>query len=391
MPKTHTLKPGSLLNAAEVTKPITPVHIPAPDLLDLVRTHLPGDIGTSAMYSICGSLSIRIARLAGMVASGLAADLRSSDTTIDSFNDAMSFLDEINAAAITFEEAGIERRPMIQNLRELISFKHAADDYLMTLVTAAGMRKTDWKSSIELAGEPMPVDKWMLDMQWDKYIAQTNNKPVMTRTQYDAMTQVQFGGQRAQWLKHVHSVENIIELADTGYAIEFDALDVRTQLSLLNSYATAARLTKFEASCYKRAMMLRTGPMQYAADVAMHKSFVDACELATHHKRYANQGEQLVARPEPHPAKAPVLRKDKSPVANYVEQVAKSVDEQTKLDQAAAAKKRKSRAKADTLKTVKEAIQAEPLTLKQEHAAIAVALTASVGVAPDLATIPNDL
>ena len=91
---THTVTKGTMNSFT---------FVPAPDLLELVATHLPGESGIAVMYSITGSLNLRIARLAGMVANSLAADYRKVGENIDSYNDAMSHLGIVANAAKAVE------------------------------------------------------------------------------------------------------------------------------------------------------------------------------------------------------------------------------------------------------------------------------------------------
>lgn len=278
---TRTLPTGSMNSK--------PTFVPAPDLLDLVSTHLPGESGIAVMYSITGSLSLRIARLAGMVANSLAADYRKLGENIDSYNDAMSHLEIVTNATKQFHEAGNDRIDMTESLTQLISYKHSADDYLATLVSASKMRVTNWADSLVMAAEPMPVDQWKLDMQWDTYLTQCAGKPKLTRAQYDVLTQRELTGGRATWASHVSAVINIIDVADNGYAIDFDDLDRRTQLSLLTSYATPERMARFNTSIIKRGR----SAFQVDSEIRLHESFVQACVLALTHHRYASMEDNL--------------------------------------------------------------------------------------------------
>lgn len=286
---THTLKPGTMTN---------PVIIPNPSLIDLVRKCLPGDLGIPVMYSITGSLTFRAGRLAGMIANGLAADVRNDEQhrdTIDSYNDAMSYLNVLSAAEQWFNDAGGQRQDMIKNLSDLLHFRRTANDYLATLVGEDKLPTVNWADTLRMVGEPAPIDGWKLDYEWKAYTESGDADPQMTRAEYDMLTTRELSGQRAAWAKHVGTVENIITLADHNDAIDFHQLDLQTQLSLLMSYATPERMAKFRASVMKRA---RT---RWEADAGIrhHASFVEHCRLAGTHHRYANIGDKTTPAVKP--------------------------------------------------------------------------------------------
>jgi hypothetical protein len=343
---THQVKTG------DMTKSII---IPHPDLLDLIKKFLPAEAGVAVMFSVTGGLAFRIGRLAGMVANGFASDLRNCDEpygkadswankrdgigSIDTYNDAMSHLDSLEAAAQSFEEAGGTRRSMCDDLSKLLHYKRTCDDYLVSLMGESKAPVTNWLSTLDAVAKPAPVDHWKLDHLWVCYLSETGNKPLMTRQEYDVLNVRELSGQHAAWGKHVSSVMNIIDLADRGDAIEFDKLDVQTQLSLLNSYATPERLAKFRASIMKRAR----SAFEFDATLRLHVAFVEACHLATTHHRYANIGDKLVPKIEPTGKPVPSLRKDNSPVGKFVAQVGESVEKEAKLDAKASKAKPKAR------------------------------------------------
>mgnify|MGYP006895928233 FL=1 len=274
------------------------ICIPNPDLLDLVKKYLPGEAGISVMYSITGSLSLRAARLAGMVANGLASDIRESEhnrDTITTYNDAMSFLDVQAAAEKWFDEAGGVRQDMCRDLTQVLAYKKVADDYLVTLLGPDKMRVTNWVDTLTMAGEPMPVDAWKLDYLWKEYTTSSDADLLMTREEYDVLNIRELSGVRATWAKHLNAVLNVLETADRLESIEFFALDTKLQLSLLNSYATPERMAKFRASIMKRAR----SAFEFDANVRLHKGFVEACRLATTHHRYAKVGDAMVPKVEP--------------------------------------------------------------------------------------------
>jgi hypothetical protein len=316
-----------------------PITIPVPDLLDLVKTYLPGDTGIPVMYSITGGLAFRAARLAGMIANALASDIRndtSGRTSIDSYNDAMSHLDALESAAISFEEAGSTRRNMCDDLTKLLHYKRAADDYTVTIMGESKAPVTDWHSTLDVASKPAPIDMWKLDHLWALYLDQCKGYPLMNRAEYDMLNTRELSGQDATWRNHKQAVMNIIDIADRGDSIDFYQLDLQTQLSLLNSYATPERLAKFRAAAMRRAR----NPFEFDASLRLHTAFVKACERATHHHRYANIGDKtIVAKREPMPIKVPALRKDNSPVGKYIDRVNESLDKEAELD--AKASKRK--------------------------------------------------
>ena len=286
---THTLKSGTMTN---------PVIIPNPSLIDLVRKCLPGDLGIPVMYSITGSLAFRAGRLAGMIANGLAADVRNDELhrdTIDTYNDAMSYLNVIEAAEQWFNDAGGQRQDMIKNLSALLHFRRTACDYLATLVGEDKLPVLNWGDTLRMVGEPAPIDGWKLDYEWKAYTESGDADPQMTRAEYDMLTTRELSGQRAAWAKHVGTVENIITLADHNDAIDFHQLDLQTQLSLLMSYATPERMAKFRASVMKRA---RT---RWEADAGIrhHAAFVEHCRLASTHHRYANVGDKTTPAVKP--------------------------------------------------------------------------------------------
>lgn len=304
------------------------VCIPNPDLLDLVKKYLPGEAGISVMYSITGSLALRAARLAGMVANGLASDIRESEHNRDSittYNDAMSFLDVQSTAEQWFNDAGGVRQDMCNDLTQLLAYKHVADDYLVTLLGPDKRTATNWVDTLTMAGEPMPVDAWKLDYLWKEYTTGPDADPQMSRAEYDVLNIRELSGVRAAWAKHIGAVMNVLETADKLESIEFFALDAKLQLSLLNSYATPERLQKFRASIMKRAR----SAFQFDADLRLHKGFVEACRLATTHHRYAKVGDALVPAKEPVPttpkqiAAANKVRNDQGP---YKELIAESVN-----------------------------------------------------------------
>lgn len=365
-----------------------PKFVPAPDLLDLVSIHLPGEAGIAVMYSITGSLSLRIARLAGMVANSLAADYRKLGENIDSYNDAMSHLGIVENAAKSFAEAGSDRTDMTSSLTQLISYKHSADDYLATLVGASKMRVTNWADSLVMAAEPMPVDQWKLDLQWNTYVTQCGgvDKTKLTRTQYDVLTQRELSGGRAIWASHVASVINIIEIADNGYAIDFDDLDKRTQLSLLTSYATPERLAKFTTSVLKRGR----SAFQVDSEIRLHESFVAACALALTHHRFASMEDNLGAtaytphRRAPEAESKEALRTTKQQVARAKERAKLGLHTDMivtvhNAETVAIEKMRLEKLTAKTEPKPKRAPKPKPLTA-----------LADIGQL-DLATTPNDL
>lgn len=354
MSKTHTNVPT--------------ICIPHPDLLDIVKKYLPGEAGIPVMYSITGGLALRAARLAGMVANGLASDIRENDKTRDSittYNDAMSFLDVEGAAAKWFDDAGGVRRDMCANLTQLLHYKRTCDDYMVALMGETKAPQTNWIDSLTMAGEPMPVDAWKLDYLWKEYTQAADADPQMTRTEYDLLNIRELSGQRAQWLKHISSVLQVIEHADKGDSIEFYALDTQTQLSLLNSYATPERLAKFRASAMKRAR----SAFEFDATFRLYKAFVEACRLATTHHRYAKVGDAMVPRIEPKTttpkeiAAATKARANRGVHAEYI-------------DQAIDAEKRAAIANTLALKRKPKAKVVKQEDLKKEL---------------DLANQPNDL
>lgn len=286
MTKTHTLAAGSMNKTA---------IIPNPNLLDLVKKNLPGDAGIPVMYSITGSLAFRIARLAGMVANALASDLRKSEDGIDSYNDAMSLLDVQGAADHAFAEAGFERQDMITNLRQLLSYRATCNDYLASLVGESRLPATIWADTLRMAAEPAPIDGWKLDYEWEAYKEQCAGNTLVTRKEYDLLTTRELSGQRAAWGKHIATVLAVIESASTDKPIDFFALDLRTQLNLLGSYATPERMAKFRASVMKRARS------RFDADsgIRLHQAFVDDCAAAMLHHRYNTVGDKMVQRVEP--------------------------------------------------------------------------------------------
>lgn len=269
------------------------VIIPNPDLLDILKHNLPGETGVSALYSINGGLAFRIARLAGITATALASDSRKADQGIDSWNDAMSYFDTLEAAQESFVYAGAERVSMIDNLRNLISYKRSITDYMTSVMGESKVPVTVWADAIVMAGEPMPIERWKLDYEWESYLA--SGQALMTREEYDMLTIRELTGQRAAWAKHVDIVNNFIAAADNGDSIEFFQLDLRTQLSLLMSYATPERMAKFRTSIMKR------GRDRFSVDAAirLHQKFVDDCRLAATHQRYAALGDALVPKAEP--------------------------------------------------------------------------------------------
>lgn len=284
---THSLPKGSMSTQQRT--------IPNPDLLDLVKRNLPGEAGIGVMYSITGSLSFRIARLAGMVAHALASDVRKAEPGIDSYNDSMSFLDTQEAAEQAFAEAGFDRQDMITGLRQLLAYRLSANDYLASLVGEDKLPITNWADTLKLAAEPAPIDKWKLDYEWETYTEGADADPQMSRAEYDLLTTRELSGQRAAWARHIDTVHAVIEAASTHAAIDFFQLDVRTQLSLLSAYATPERMAKFRASVMKRA---RTR-FEADAGIRLHKAFVSDCQLATLHHRYANVGDKMVSKVEP--------------------------------------------------------------------------------------------
>lgn len=314
---THTVTKGTMSN-------LTTAIIPNPELLDLVKKHLPGEAGIGVMYSITGGLSFRAARLAGMIANGLAADIRNDPTrdAIDTYNDAMSYLDEMSAAEQWFNNAGGVRQDMTRNLCDLLHYYRTCTDYLATLVGEDRLPVKNWADILRQVGEPAPIEKWKLDYEWKEYTESGDADPQMTRDEYDLLTTRELQGQRATWLKHISAVENIIALADAGATIEFHQLDKQTQFSLLMSYATPERMAKFRTSVMKRART-RFGA---DADIRMHKAFVEACRLASTHHRYANLGDKLTPSVQPASPSAKQIavqikaRNDKGVYAEYIDQ-----------------------------------------------------------------------
>lgn len=278
-----------------VTPSNNSIFIPAPDLLDIVKRWLPGEEAISVMYSITGSLALRCARLAGIVANALAADERARTNNIDSYNDVMSYLSTLKAAQLAFEEAGSERLDLTISLRQLLSYKRTCDDYMVSIMGESKMRATNWADSLATAGEPMPVDQWKLDYLWTTYQVECNNSPLMTRAEYDVLNVRELSGQRAAWAKHIDTVLQFIDVADNGATIEFGQLDKRTQVSLLTSYATPERLAKFRASVMKRAR----SAFKFDAEYRLHSGFVEACRIALTHHRYADVSESIKAIKEP--------------------------------------------------------------------------------------------
>lgn len=348
MSKNHTVAKGTMSTVA---------IIPNPDLLDLVKKNLPGDAGIPVMYSITGSLAFRVARLAGMVANAMAADLRKAEDGIDSYNDAMSCLDVQGAAANAFMEAGFERQDMITNLRQLLAYRQTANEYLATLVGESKLPVTIWADTLRMAAEPAPIDNWKLDYEWETYTAQCGDeKPLMTRKEYDVLTTRELSGQRSAWAKHISVVEAVIEAASTEEAIEFFKLDKLTQLNLLNSYATPERMAKFRASVMKRARS------RFDADsgIRLHQAFVNDCQAATLHHRYANVGDKTttaVAPAQPTPkeiAQRIKQRAEKGLHADYIDQAIdaeKRAHAQAKSDGKKAAKAKRVSHKAEPAPT----------------------------------------
>lgn len=332
--------------------------IPNPDLLDLVAKNLPGENGIGVMYSITGSLSFRVARLAGMVANALASDARKVSGGIDSYNDAMSFLDTQSATEEAFAEAGFERQDMITSLRQLLSYRVAANDYLATLVGEDKLPATNWADTLQMASEPAPIDKWKLDYEWETYTTGPDADPQMTRAEYDTLTTRELSGQRASWSRHIATVHAVIDAASTGASIDFCMLDVRTQLSLLSAYATPERMAKFRASVMKRAR----SRFEADAGIRLHKAFVEDCQRATLHHRYANVGDKMVPKVEPMPKKVAARDYPHKDLIEESKDAAHRASVQRRLDLAAPAKKSKRQAKvapaphADLLNAPNDAI-----------------------------------
>lgn len=285
---TRTLPAGSMSKS---------IFIAAPDLLDLVKHHLPGDNGTSACFSIVGGLSFRIAGLAGMVANALAADIRAESGGIDSYNSAMADLDEAQAAQQNFLEAGLDRRDMCKNLSDLLAYKHNWDDYLAQLV-GDRYRPTNWVETLTLVAQPRTVDQWSIDDEWNTYLEQLNGAaPEMDKAEFDVLSIAALQGPRAAWTQHTNAVLNVLHAADRGNTIEFMALDTRTQFNLLAKYGSPEQYNKFRINI-KKSMMGRS-PMEILGRIALYKGFSAACTLATTHHRYAALNETKIAPAEP--------------------------------------------------------------------------------------------
>lgn len=292
----HTLPTGSMTKLPE-TQP-RPKNLPTPDLLALVQYYLPGSDGIGAMYSIVGTLPIRIARIAGMLANAVSSDIRAKSPTLDSYNDVMAELGTAQAAAQAFEQAGFERTDLVQSLTDLHEFNNTCRDYLTSLLpqptvrkgekTEPAVRPIDWLTAIEWAGAARPADQWVLDREWKILMQQTGGKPLCTRAQYDAANNAKYGSQKQEWTKHAAAVLNFIELGMSEYGRDFDELDPRTQLSLLNKYSSPAQMEKFTISCTKRAMRAQNGGLGLEADLRLHETFVRECLAATKHPIYAH-------------------------------------------------------------------------------------------------------
>lgn len=294
MSRTHTVTNNAISQ---------PVIIPHPDLLDLVKHYLPGDTAVPVLYSIQGSLNFRIARLAGMIANALASDERARGGGIDSFNDHMSFLDQAEHAAHAFNQAGADRKPMIESLRELTAYRQSVNDYFASKLGETKIPVTDWASTISMAGEPMPPDQSQLNLRWKIYVAQCaaqKTEPLITRKQYDDQSIIALSGKRQSWASHVASVMNIIDAATSGQAIEFFQLDKRTQLSLLMKYAAPSANDR-QAIADQVIKQARRGTTEFEMEATMRLryAFADACLLASTHPRYATEGDQLTEAVKP--------------------------------------------------------------------------------------------
>lgn len=270
---------------------------PAPDLLDLIKNTLPGQDGVAILYSLLGSLELRIARLAGITANAIVSDVRSEESCLDSYNDLMYSLRGAELAAEWFDKAGgTHRGELCKDLTQLIGFHHLVYDHTSSVVGGKNMRVVNWLDSIERAAEPRPVEQWKLDHMWAIYVEECNGDPTMTRSEYDLLCTRELTGNKAAWAKHAASIENIITAADEDKHVDFGLLSVQTQHALLTSYATPERLSRLRSSIMKRAR----SAFEFDASFRLHRAFVDACKFALTHRRYANiNQDQPAVQPAP--------------------------------------------------------------------------------------------
>lgn len=315
---THTIPSGSMAKT---------IFVAAPDLLDLVRKWLPGDAGTSAMFSITGGLAFRCASLAGMVANGLAADMRTQSNGLDSYNECMANLDEVQAANLAFQDAGLERKDMCESLTKLLAFKRTCDDYLAQLV-GDRYRPTNWLETFTMVAQPRAVDQWMIDDEWNTYIEQLDGKePEMQKDEFDKLSRAALEGPRALWSKHVGAVFNILEAADSGGSMDFYGLDKRTQFSMLTKYGSPEQLGKFRINV-KKSMMGRP-PMEILGRISLYKAFSAGCALATTHPRYndLNGSTKEAVKPKTvTPTEIAAGTKARADVGKHAEYIAESVN-----------------------------------------------------------------
>lgn len=366
MSTTRTVSKGTM------TQPS--IFIPAPDLLDLVKHWLPGDAGTSAVFSIVGGLAFRCAALAGQVANALTADARAEGNGVDSYNETMAQFDEMAAAQYAFENAGLDRKNMCQDLTNLLGHKRVWDDYLAQLV-GDRYKPTNWLETFTMVAQPRAVDQWSIDDEWNTYLEQLNGAaPEMEKAEFDKLSIAALQGPRAAWAKHVNAVFNILEAADSGDTVEFFKLEKRAQFALLTKYGSPEQLGKFRINI-KRSMMGRP-PMEILGRISLYKAFAAACTLATTHHRYNDMNGSNVAPTVPvktTPKQIAAKTKERKDLGKHAEYIAESVNAEKRahaqavIDNKAAATKRKPSVKrlADLAKLEPETKPTPALTAKQ--------------------------
>lgn len=365
--------------------------IPTPDLINLIRTYLPGELGIPVLWSLHGGLNFRIASLAGMIANALASDNRKRSATLDSYNDHMSHLESLEAARQSFEEAGSERRDLITDLRQLIAFQITVVDYMASAVGETRLPETNWMEVLERASMPRPVSQSVLDIRWNYYVRDCKEEgveQVLTREEYDAQSRAALSGERAAWSKHMMTVLSIIEAANDVDAIPFDQLNLRTQLSLLMKYAAEGKEARKQLrdSILKTFMKRPTSPEALDANIRLRYAFADACHRATLHHRYAKVGDALHVAVDP-VVKSPVQIAEgtKARANPHADLIAEAVKAESLEDIQKATAMRKAMVEAATATKKREEAKAK----REAKAALLKSKVAASEILAD--ATPNDI
>jgi len=269
------------VNSLDNLKGLPIAYVQSPDMLKIIDHAAPGKDGLSLLYSLAGGLSFRIARLASIVTTTMAAHIKNDEFNgIDMLNEAFSSLDEAEARKHAFYAVGLKHKDMVDDLRQLLGFYRTVTDKIASL--SKKEFTPNWIETITRAAEPREVAEWKLVDGWNEYVEACHGKPEMDEAEHREMEKIELAGKPQAWGTYASQIIDTIESLGAD-EVDFEDLSVQMQKALLMSSSTDEK----EATLRKNAKKLANSPSELHTKRAFISSFILDARKALTHGRYA--------------------------------------------------------------------------------------------------------